>query len=127
MKFARLVFAGAGIWGMCALVPLFFLVDISGHQYPPPTTYPQFFYGFLAVAFAWQVAFLIIARDPLRFRPLMLPAILEKCGFVVTTGTLWSQGRVSAADASAAVPDAVLAILFLMAFARTRTSDRRRN
>jgi hypothetical protein len=121
MRFARFVFAGAGIWGMLVLAPLFFLVDISGRQYLPPTDYPQFFYGFLAVTFAWQLAFLAIARDPVRLRPLMLPAVLEKLGFVVTTGALWSQRRISAGDASAAVPDALLAILFLAAFARTST------
>lgn len=75
MKFARLVFAGAGMWGMCVLAPLFFLVDISGRHYLPPTDYPQFFYGFLTVAFAWQVAFLVIAKDPVRFRPFILPAV----------------------------------------------------
>jgi hypothetical protein len=119
MRFARLVFGGAGIWGMLALAPLFFLVDISGRAYRPPTDYPQFFYGFLAVAFAWQLAFLAIAKDPVRFRPLMLPAILEKLGFVVTTGVLWSQGRIPTGDGWAAIPDAALAILFLAAFART--------
>jgi hypothetical protein len=30
------------------------------------------------VALAWQVAFLIIARDVQRYRLFMLPAILEK-------------------------------------------------
>ena len=29
-------------------------------QYTPPTNYPQFFYGFLSVAMAWQIAFLVI-------------------------------------------------------------------
>lgn len=33
MRFARLVFGGAGLWGICILAPLFFLVDISGRQY----------------------------------------------------------------------------------------------
>lgn len=120
MRFARYVFAGAGAWGILALTPLFFLVDISGRQYLPPSEYPQFFYGFFAVAMAWQLAFFVIAKDPIRLRPLMLPAIVEKLGFVVTAGTLWYRGRIPAADASAALPDAVLAILFLAAFARTR-------
>jgi len=80
MKFSRFVFIAAGVWGVVVLAPLFFLVDISGRQYPAPGSYPQFFYGFLAVALAWQVAFFVIGSDPARFRPLMIPAILEKLG-----------------------------------------------
>lgn len=40
-------------------------------------------YGFIGVAAAWQVAFLLIAQDPLRYRLLILPGILEKLGFGV--------------------------------------------
>ena len=56
MKFAKVVFIGAGIWGIAVLTPLFWLVDVTGRQYPAPTEYPQFFYGFLWVAMAWQEA-----------------------------------------------------------------------
>jgi hypothetical protein len=47
MKFARLVFIGAGVWGVVVLMPPIFLVDISGRHYLPPTSYPQFFYGLM--------------------------------------------------------------------------------
>ena len=50
------------------LTPLYFLVDLTGRQYAPPTAYPQFFYGFLSVAMAWQIAFLVIGTSPVRFR-----------------------------------------------------------
>ena len=32
-----------------------------GRDYPPAITHPEYFYGFLGVAAAWQVAFLVIA------------------------------------------------------------------
>ena len=60
MTFAKIVFTAAGLWGIVVLMPLYFLLDVTGRHYAPPATYPQFFYGFLSVAMAWQIAFLII-------------------------------------------------------------------
>ena len=80
MKFAKVVFVCAGIWGIGVLTPLYWLVDVSGRRYGVPTEYPQFYYGFLSVAMAWQIAFLIIGSNPARFRMLMIPGILEKLG-----------------------------------------------
>ena len=120
MKLARFVFAGAGIWGIAVLTPLFFLVDITGRPYPAPTDYPHFFYGFLAVALAWQLVFLIIATDPVRYRLLMLASIVEKAGYVITVTLLHRQGRIDDVAASTAVPDLILGLLFVFVFFRTR-------
>lgn len=54
-----IVFTLAGVWGIVVLTPLYFLLDVAGRQYAPPTAYPQFFYGFLSVTMAWQIAFLL--------------------------------------------------------------------
>jgi hypothetical protein len=120
MRFAQVVFIAAGVWGLAVLTPLYFLVDVTGRQYAMPAMYPQFFYGFLSVAAAWQVAFILIGSAPARFRLLMLPAILEKAGYVVTIAVLRSQQRISAMDAAAAGPDLLLALLFVAAFYKTR-------
>jgi hypothetical protein len=120
MRFARLVFIGAGIWGIAVLTPLFWLVDVTGRHYPPPADYPHFFYGFLSVAMAWQIAFLVIGSNPARFRLLMLPAIVEKLGYVATLAVLYAAHRIGTADAQAAVPDLLLGILFIVAFAKSR-------
>ena len=120
MTFAKYVFMGAGVWGILVLTPLFFLVDISGRAYPPPADYPHFFYGFLTVAMAWQIAFLIIGSNPVRFRPLMIPSFIEKAGYIIGAVVLRGQGRISAADAGTAIPDALLLVLFIVAFAKTR-------
>jgi hypothetical protein len=119
MRFARFTFIGAGIWGIVVLLPLYWLFDISGRAYSPPTDYPHFFYGFLSVAMAWQIAFLIIGSDPLRFRPLMIPSIIEKLGHVSTVAVLYSKARIPAIDAQGALPDLLLGILFIVALART--------
>ena len=95
MTFARIVFVAAGIWGVAVLTPLLWLVDVTGRRYAPPTTSPQFFYGFFIVALAWQLAFLVIGSNPARFRPLMIPAMVEKLGYVATLAVLYGQERIA--------------------------------
>ena len=56
MRFASVVYRIAGIWGIVVLTPLYFLVDLTGRRYGAPVDYPQFFYGFLSVAMAWQIS-----------------------------------------------------------------------
>jgi hypothetical protein len=125
MRFAKFTFIGAGFWGIVVLTPLYWLFDVTGRSYSPPTDYPQFFYGFLSVAMAWQIAFLVIGSNPARFRPMMIPSISEKLGHVVGVAVLYWNARISDVDAQAAVPDLLLAILFIVAFARTRASGQR--
>lgn len=119
MKFARIAFIGAGIWGVAVLTPIYFLIDVTGRQYPAPASYPHFFYGFLSVAMAWQIAFMIIGSDPVRFRPLMIAGIVEKLAHVAGVAVLYSQARLSAEDAMAAGPDLLLGLLFIVAFLKT--------
>ena len=84
MKFARVVFFVAGMWGLVIVTPLYFLQDTIARQHPSLITDPQFFYSFLAVTIAWQFAFLVIGSDPARFRMLMIPSVVEKLGYVVS-------------------------------------------
>lgn len=122
MKFAKVVFWIAGIYGIVVITPLYFLFDKIGQQDPPPITHPGFYYGFAGVTLAWQIAFLVIGSDPLRFRLLMIPSVLEKLGFGVPIVVLYLQQRVHGADVGLAGIDFVLAVLFLVAFARTKQS-----
>ena len=125
MKFARLVFIGAGIWGIVVLTPLYWRLDITGRRYSVPNDYPHFFYGFVTVAMAWQIAFLVIGASPGRFRALMIPAVIEKLGYVLILAVLYSQSRIGAQDAQAALPDLLLGVLFLIAFVKTGTPEPR--
>jgi hypothetical protein len=123
MKFAKVVFTLAGVWGIVVLTPLFFLVDVSGRQYLPPASYPHFFYGFLSLAMAWQVAFLLIGRNPVKYRVFMIPSLIEKFGFVAIVAVLYGRGRIPAEDAMVAVPDAVLGVLFVAALMKTPRAE----
>lgn len=122
MRFARYVFLIAGVWGLLLVTPLYFLYDTVGQQYPPPVTHPDFYYGFVAVTLAWQLAFLLIATDPMRFRPLMMVAVVEKFGYLVTLGTLYVEGRVQLGQFAVVSPDAILGILFVTALVKTSPS-----
>jgi hypothetical protein len=115
MKFARVVFRIAGAWGVLLLSALYF-VDTS-HITAPAAA--QFYFGFLAVTMAWQIAFFVIASDPVRFRALMIPAILEKFLYIVTIIVLYLGQRVGMAELLTIVPDTVLGVLFVVAWLRT--------
>lgn len=118
-RFAARVFRLAGIYGILVLFPMYFLEERIGRDFPPPITHPEHFYGFIGVALAWQVVFLILARDPVRFRVLMLPAILEKLAFGVPAILLYQAGRIPAATLVAGLIDLVLATCFVVAYRRT--------
>jgi hypothetical protein len=118
--FARRVFTWSGIYGLVALVPMYAIERQLGIQYPPAITHPEFYYGFAGVALAWQIAFLVIGRDPARLRPLMIPAVIEKLGYGVAVLVLVALGRTAPPMAVTAVVDLGLAVLFAMAYVRTR-------
>jgi hypothetical protein len=119
MKFAKVVFWVAGIWGVLVLTPLFFIFDSIGRNDPPPVTHPGFYYGFATVALAFQFVFAVIARDPVRFRPMMIPSIFEKMSYATTVVVLYLQRRMHAADLVLAGADFLLGLLFIVAFFRT--------
>lgn len=119
MKFAKIVFWIAGIWGVLILGVLYFMANAIGRMAPPSITHPEYYFGFLGVAMAWQLAFFFIARDPLRFRPMMIPAIAEKLIYVASMVILYSGGLVKPETGMAAFPDLILAVMFTLAYAKT--------
>lgn len=121
IPYARRVFFWAGIYGLVALLPMCFLEARIGQVFPPALNHPENYYGFLAVALAWQLAFLAISRDVVRFRPLMPVAVAAKFGFVATVLALVLQERIATAAAAPAVADLLIGLLFLVAWRRTPT------
>jgi len=122
MQIARRIFWIAAIYGILATTPLFFLESRLGHDFPPVITHPEFFYGFAGVALAWQIAFIYIAREPVRLRPIMIPAMLEKLSFGFAGVILFMLGRVPLTGAATAMMDLVFAGLFWRAYRRTAVS-----
>lgn len=122
-RFASRVFGMAAVYGITVLLPQFFLEDTLGRHFPPPPNHPEHFYGFVGIALAWQIAFWIIARDPLRHRAVMIPAVLEKLAFGIAAPVLYFQGRLDAMTLGAGLVDLLLAALFALAFLVTRSVE----
>ena len=116
MKFAQRVFTVAWVYGIIALLPMYFVERRLMERLPPDLTHPEYYYGFVGVALAWQVLFMLIAREPARFRPAMLPAVLEKLAWGVAVPVLVLQGRAPGFIVPSAIIDLVLGSCFLMAW-----------
>jgi hypothetical protein len=116
IAFARRLFLVAGIYGVIAVAPLFFLEKQIGESDPPAITHAEFYYGFACVTLAWQFVYLMLSRDPLRYRPVLLPAILGKMGFALSVMILFANGRLALASVFLPAIDLVLAGFFVSAF-----------
>jgi hypothetical protein len=103
-------------------LPQYFLESKTGHDFPPPITHPEFYYGFIGVTVAWQVVFLVLSRDPQRYRPLMIPAVLEKAVWVIAVAVLYLQQRIPLVMLPLAGLDLVFGVLFVLAYLKTAST-----
>jgi hypothetical protein len=123
MQFARRVFFAAGVYGILVLTPLYFLESQVGEQQPPPINHPEYYYGFVGVALAWQFVFLLIARHPIKYRTLMLLALPEKAAFGLVVPILFAMGRTPFAVLITSSIDLVWLVLFAIAYGKTPASQ----
>ncbi len=123
MKFARIVYCVAGIYGIIALFPLYFMEAKTGRDYPPAITHPEFYYGFVGIALAFQFVFLVMARNPAKYRAFMPITVLEKLVFVVPTMILYFQNRLALPLFAAGLVDLLFGLLFVAAFLKTEAES----
>ena len=123
MKFARYTFLISGIYGLVVMLPQFFLETKIGQDQPPAITHPEFFYGFICVTVAFQFVFLTIARDPIRYRNLMLVSLMEKFPFVITVAVLYIRSRVGWQIVAGGLIDAFWGTMFIVSYLKTRTGQ----
>lgn len=124
MRFAKVVFLVAGTYGVLVLTPLYFLEGRIGREQPPAITHPEYFYGFIGAGLAWQVLFLVLSTDPIRYRAMILPSILEKISYGIALIVLFSQGRIAASLMAIGSMDWIWAALFAVAYSLTGKTDR---
>jgi hypothetical protein len=122
VKLARWIFWIAGLYGLLALTPNYFLLEQIEAE-SPPVTHLEYFYGFLGVGIAWQLAFLVIGHNPLRFRPLMLVAIVEKISFVIPVVMLYHRSQVVPMVFAFGMIDLLLGTSFFIAWWLTRNIE----
>ena len=121
MRFAKIVFLIAGIYGFLVLTPIYLMENAIGQQAPPAITHPEYFYGFLGVGLAWQFLFLVLSTDPVRYRAMILPSIAEKVVFGITLVTLYLKHRLAVSALAFGSVDWILAFLFLAAYFKTKS------
>ena len=119
MKFAKYTFLIAGIYGIVVLLPQYFMEEKIGVDTPPAITHPEYFYGFIGIALAFQLVFIVISRDPIRYRTLMLASVVEKFSFAIATALLFFNGRLATQMFAAGMIDLLLGVLFLISFFKT--------
>jgi hypothetical protein len=125
MRFASWVFGIAGAYGVISVAPLYFMEQTIGRQDPPPITHPMFFYGFVGVTLAWQLLFFAIASQPVRLRPVIPFAVLEKLSFGIGAMVLYRQGRLDHGDLYFGGIDLALAVLFILCWLRLPREERK--
>jgi hypothetical protein len=104
------------------LAPIYFMEGRIGRDTPPAITHPEYFYGFLGAGLAWQVLFLVLSRDPERYRAMILPSVLEKVSYGIALVVLFSQHRLPLSVLAVGSVDWLFAFLFLAAFFMTKSA-----
>lgn len=117
MKLARWIYLIAGVYGILVLAPGLVM---------PPQGAPEFYYGFIGSALAWQFAFFMVARNPVGFRALMPVCMLEKLAFFATCLWLRLTGQMDASPIFiGAMIDGVWLMLFVWAWLATSNAQAR--
>jgi hypothetical protein len=80
---------------------------------------PEQYYAFIGVALVWQFAFLPIASDVNRYRPLMVLAMLEM--FLASGAAIWlfALSRIDSTTLAPFLVDAVMGLLFIASYVRS--------
>lgn len=116
MKFAGYVFYIAGIYGIVALLPQYFLESKNSADFPPVITHAEYYYGFIGVALAFQFVFLIIGSDPQKYRLMILPSIVEKFSFGIALVVLYLQDRLAPLMLGLGFIDMSFGVLFIASY-----------
>lgn len=111
-KLESRIFFWSAIVGIVLLFPNYFA--------PVPHPWLLTHVGFVGVALVFQGVFLIIARDPLRFHPLMLVGVMEKVAFGVPAVAFAAAGKVDPVIAFFGLIDLAMGTMFFWAWIRLR-------
>lgn len=112
---ARWLFRGAAVYGLIILLPLYFLEKTVAAP-AAALAHPEYYYGFVGAAAAWQLIYWTIGGDPLRYRAFMPLGVIAKLGFWVPVLLLWLNGRTPTSTFAVTNIDLILGIAFLLAW-----------
>lgn len=109
-RFAARVYFWAAVYGIVVLA--------LAYVQPVPDPWHLTHLGFVGTAMAFQGVFLVIARDPRRFAPLMPVTFFEKLCFGVPALAFAATGQAAPMSAVFGAIDLVLMVLFIAAWRR---------
>ncbi len=107
-RFTRRALIGAAIYGFIGAGTLYFTDAPDPHRLP--------YFAFAGIALVFQGVFLVIARDPRRFAPLLPLCVFEKVSFGVPALAFAAHGQAEASMALGGAVDLLLAGIFVLAW-----------
>lgn len=116
-KFASRVYFWAAVYG----IPVLALAYLQ----PVPDPWRLTHFGFVGVTLVFQGVFLVIARDPRRFEPLMPVTVFEKLCFGIPAVAFWARGQAGSMTAVFGAIDLLLGVLFVVAWRRLDAATER--
>jgi hypothetical protein len=114
IRFASRVYRWAAIYGIAVLLLVYFQ--------PIPDPWHLTYLGFIGTALVFQGVFLVIARDPVRFEPIMPVTLFEKTCFGIPAVAFALRGQAPWPQGVFGAIDLALAALFFVAWRRTAHS-----
>ncbi len=111
-KLESRVFFWAAIIGILLLLPVYFA--------PVPHPWRLTNIGFVGVALVFQGVYLVIARDPVRFHPMMLLGAVGKLSFAIPAIAFAAAGKAEPFLAIFGAADVAMAAVFLWMWFRLR-------
>jgi hypothetical protein len=115
MRLSRWVFAIAGTFGVILILPFAYTTVVSGElSLPDGSGAGLFLIGSFLQHIVWQIVYFIIATDPHRFRPMMVPAIFSMgiSGF----SSIWIYAYGIRMGVPVGVVSVLMALTFIVAY-----------
>lgn len=119
LKTIKNIYLYSAVYGLVVLFPQYFMETKVGIDFPPSITHPEFYYGFTGLALVWQLCFILISKDPIRYKPIMPITILEKASFGIPCLILFLQGRLHQLTLVFGCIDLLLMCLFIYSYLKT--------
>ena len=113
-RFASRIYFWCAVFGIGVLA--------LAYLQPVPDPWHLTHLGFVGTALVFQGIFLVIARDPLRYEPIMPVTFFEKLCFGVPAVAFAMNGQADVASAVFGAIDLVMMVLFIIAWRGLRKS-----